>query len=64
MFAEKNVIESIKLIDFGLSAEFAPENAAPSLTRKCGTFIYLAPEVLLDKRYGKVFADFAANNCA
>lgn len=47
--AEKENVETIKLADFGF-ATIAP---AETLTRGCGTLDYVAPEILLHKKYGK-----------
>ena len=39
----------IKLIDFGIACEYDP--AAPP-TRKCGTLVTVAPEIIKDDQYG------------
>jgi len=51
MFGRKNDIDSLKVIDFGLSAKDAD---AFSLTSKCGTTIFMAPEVFSNYQYTKV----------
>jgi serine/threonine protein kinase len=40
---------NIKLIDFGLSNTFQPEN--PFLKTRCGSSLYAAPEVIHDESY-------------
>jgi len=47
----------IKLADFGF-ATFATSNE--SLTTKCGTLTYVAPEIILSKRYG-AYDNFESN---
>ena len=44
MFAKKSNIASLKIIDFGLSATYNNKNNS-ILTDKCGTAIYMAPEI-------------------
>ncbi len=53
MFAKQNDIGSLKLIDFGLSAKYNGLDIA-TLTDKCGTAIYMAPEVFTNYQYSKV----------
>jgi len=55
MFAKKNDINSLKLIDFGLSAKYESTNI---LRDKCGTGIYMAPEVFTNYQYTKVLFGF------
>ena len=40
---------NIRVIDFGLSGEITDE--CPSLNEQCGTFLYMAPEVLKRRHY-------------
>lgn len=54
VFEDREDLSSLKLIDFGLSGQFSMESKA-LFTDKCGTFIYLAPEVHITKQYSKVF---------
>lgn len=51
MFAKPNDMDSLKLIDFGLSEQY---DSADILTEKCGTAIYAAPEVFNACQYTKV----------
>jgi serine/threonine protein kinase len=51
MFRKKNDIESLKIIDFGLSAKDVDDF---SLTSKCGTIIFMAPEIFSNYQYTKV----------
>jgi serine/threonine protein kinase len=45
----------LKIADFGLSANFAKDGfMASTLTQKCGTLIYMAPELIKEKVYSKV----------
>jgi len=53
MFKKQNDISSLKLIDFGLCAKYG-EKQASTLTDKCGTVIYMAPEVFNNYQYSKV----------
>lgn len=53
MFAKRNDINSLKLIDFGLSMKHN-NNEATIFTEKCGTAIYMAPEVFTNYQYSKV----------
>jgi serine/threonine protein kinase len=46
-------LTSIKIVDFGLGAKFE-RGYASSVVDKCGTFIYMAPEMATKKRYSKV----------
>jgi serine/threonine protein kinase len=55
MFARKNDINSLKLIDFGLSGKYESTNI---LRDKCGTGMYMAPEVFTDYQYTKVLFEF------
>lgn len=51
MFRRKNDIESLKVIDFGLSVKDVEDD---SLTTKCGTTIFMAPEIFANYQYTKV----------
>ncbi len=53
MFAKQNDIGSLKLIDFGLSAKYNNVETV-ALTDKCGTAIFMAPEVFSNYQYSKV----------
>ena len=53
MFAKQNDFNSLKLIDFGLSAKYNNRETV-SLTDKCGTAIFMAPEVFSHYQYSKV----------
>ena len=54
MFAKEGDYETVKLVDFGLSAKY---NGRLSITlnEKCGTDTYMAPEVFSSHSYSKVF---------
>lgn len=52
MFGKKNENSSLKLVDFGLSAKYSTKNTS-TLTEKCGTAIYMAPEVYTNYEYSK-----------
>ena len=45
-------LNSIKIADFGLSATFAEGNK--TLSKQCGTVLYMAPEYFTAKIYSKV----------
>ena len=49
MFSEENNLSSIKIIDFGLSAQ--QFNYLTNSKEYCGTFIYMAPEQIEKKLY-------------
>ncbi len=53
MFSRKGDISTLQLVDFGLSAQYNHESD-DSLTDKCGTGIYMAPEVYFNCEYSKV----------
>lgn len=52
MLAKENNLESLKIVDFGLSAKYSEE--VLSLSDKCGTASYMAPEVFANDQYSKV----------
>ena len=54
MFTKQNEVASLKLIDFGLSEKYDDRNIT-MLTDKCGTVIYMAPEVFNNYQYSKVY---------
>ena len=47
-------LTSIKIADFGLSTQFSIDGFVRSLRQKCGTMIYMAPELANEEKYGKV----------
>lgn len=53
MLGKPNDINSLKLIDFGLSAKYS-EKETIALTEQCGTAIYMAPEIFNNYQYTKV----------
>ena len=53
MFKNRGSTESLKLIDFGLSGRYNNKQTT-TLTEKCGTVIYMAPEVFNNYQYSKV----------
>lgn len=48
-------LSSIKICDFGLSAQYNWNTCTRSFQEKCGTDIYMAPELWQRKRYSKVY---------
>ncbi|CAD8055786.1 unnamed protein product [Paramecium primaurelia] len=47
-------LSSIKIADFGLSYQYKPEiRYYQTVSKQCGTFIYMAPEQILNKTYNK-----------
>lgn len=46
-----NGSESIRIVDFGLSTMFDPDDTGPQLRDKVGTAHFMAPEILSDKSY-------------
>lgn len=52
MFERKNDINTLKLIDFGLSTKY---DQCTTLFERCGTGIYMAPEIVLNQKYDKVW---------
>jgi serine/threonine protein kinase len=52
MLAKPNDTGSLKIVDFGLSARYS-RGGALTLTEKCGTTIYTAPEVFANYEYSK-----------
>lgn len=53
MVADPEDLSTIKLIDFGLSAKYDDTDFFGQLNARCGTVIFMAPEVLLSKEYTK-----------
>lgn len=47
-------LTTIKIADFGLSAQFGRSNMTKIMTQQCGTIIFMAPEQLANKIYSKV----------
>lgn len=58
LFLNKGSFEDLKLVDFGLSTEFSHQNPLCLLGRKCGTPLYMAPEVFQEKNSSKVLNSF------
>ena len=48
MFRKENDIDSLVLCDFGLAGEIIGNNLIES---KCGTLIFMAPEIIMNRRY-------------
>ena len=48
MFRKENDINSLVLCDFGLAGEIIGNNLIES---KCGTLIFMAPEIIMNRRY-------------
>lgn len=53
MFGKQKDINSLKIIDFGMSAKYNDKESV-ALTEKCGTAIYMAPEIFESYQYSKV----------
>lgn len=53
MLENENDLTSIKLIDFGLSVKYNDHSFTNMLNDRCGTVIFMAPEILLFKDYNK-----------
>ena len=56
LIEDLNDLSTIKIADFGLSAQFAKDGFmnSQSFTQKCGTMIYMAPELAGSRTYSKV----------
>lgn len=54
LIQDKNDLTSLKIADFGLSAQFGRSNMTKIMTQQCGTVIFMAPEQLANKIYSKV----------
>ena len=52
MFAKRNDLGSLQIVDFGLSAQYRRPDAQ-ILTDKCGTGLFMAPEVYFNYTYSK-----------
>jgi len=53
MLSDPNDLSTIKLIDFGLSVKYDDNLFGNMLNDRCGTIIFMAPEILLSKDYNK-----------
>ncbi|CAI2373123.1 unnamed protein product [Moneuplotes crassus] len=53
MVADPDDLSTVKLIDFGLSAKYDDTSFYSQLNDRCGTLVFMAPEVLLAKEYTK-----------
>jgi len=53
MFEDTGKFPRVKLIDFGLSRIWDPQDVQGSLSRSCGSVNYMAPEVLASKYHGQ-----------
>jgi len=54
LIENKEDFSSLKIADFGLSAQFGRSNMSKIMTQQCGTIIFMAPEQLSNKIYSKV----------
>jgi calcium-dependent protein kinase len=55
LLARENDFSSVKIADFGLSFQFSKESAHDKMiSKRCGTFTFMAPEQLTKKQYSKV----------
>ena len=55
LIENKNDFTTLKIADFGLSAQFGRSNMSKIMTQQCGTIIFMAPEQLSNKIYSKVY---------
>jgi len=62
MFSKQNDINSLNLIDFGLSGSYK-NRANLMFTKKCGTAIYMAPEIFNESSYTKVIQSYSRIVC-
>ena len=53
IFGKKGDFSTLKIVDFGLSTRSDPRSV-DRIDGACGTFLYMAPEVLQKKSYTKV----------
>ena len=53
MLKDPQDLSTIKLIDFGISTKYDDADPWNQLSQRCGTLMYMAPEVLLKQDYGK-----------
>ena len=53
LISDKKDLASVKLIDFGLSCHFN-DYFVTLFSQKCGTLLYMAPELLKGELYSKV----------
>jgi len=53
LLADKNNLNSIKICDFGLSAQYEADQQTAKFTIRCGTRTFMAPELYQKKQYGK-----------
>ena len=54
LIENKEDFSTLKIADFGLSAQFGRSNMSKIMTQQCGTIIFMAPEQLSNKIYSKV----------
>ena len=55
LLEDPNNLNSVKIIDFGLSGQYdLKTNMAMSFSERCGTKIYMAPEMFGRAEYAKV----------
>lgn len=54
LLEDKSDFSTLKIADFGLSAQFGRSNMSKIMTQQCGTIIFMAPEQLSNKIYSKV----------
>lgn len=50
----KDDLTSVKICDFGLSAQYNDATCTRSFNEKCGTDIFMAPELWKNRSYSKV----------
>jgi len=61
MFLKERDFSSVKIVDFGLSAQYNKRQSI-TLTDKCGTMTYMAPEVYTHYQYSKVLLKVIENS--
>jgi serine/threonine protein kinase len=54
LIENKSDFSTLKIADFGLSAQFGRSNMSKIMTQQCGTIIFMAPEQISNKIYSKV----------
>ena len=53
MIGDRNDFSTLKIADFGLSAQFFSEGQTEIFTQKCGTLAFMSPELAQEKFYTK-----------
>jgi serine/threonine protein kinase len=64
LLKDKNDLSSIKICDFGLSAQFEENDQGKNFLETCGTRLFMAPELWNKKLYSKVIFIEMSNSSA